>query len=84
MVLVMWRLQLSVVMQCVRCVVSVGGDMVGVIGDDVACVVCPHHQQNSIRLACLAPDEPDTTSVPYFIWRHIDAHDAIKISQLTN
>ena len=42
MVLVMWRLQLSVVMQCVRRVVSVGGDMVGVIGDDVACVVCPH------------------------------------------
>ena len=36
MVLAMWRLQLSVVMQCVRRVVSVGGDMVGVIGNDVA------------------------------------------------
>ena len=42
------------------------------------------HQQNSIRLARLAPDEPDTTSVPYFVWRHIDARDAIKISQLIN
>jgi len=42
------------------------------------------HQQNSIRLARLAPDEPDATSVPYLVWRHIDARDAIKIPQLTN
>jgi hypothetical protein len=42
------------------------------------------HQQNSIRLARLAPDEPDATSVPYYVWRHIDARDAIKISQPTN
>ena len=42
------------------------------------------HQQNSIRLARLAPDEPDATSVPYYVWRHIDARDAIKFSQPTN
>jgi hypothetical protein len=41
------------------------------------------HQENSIRLARLAPDMPDATSVPYYVWRHIDARDAIKVSQLT-
>ena len=38
------------------------------------------HQQNSIRLARLAPDVPDAIRLPYSVWRHIDARDAIKFS----
>ena len=38
------------------------------------------HQQNSIRLARLAPDMPDATRLPYSVWRHIDARDAITFS----
>jgi len=38
------------------------------------------HQDNSIRLACLAPDMPDATKLPYLVWRHNDAPDAIKFS----
>jgi len=41
------------------------------------------HQQNSIHLACLVPDEPDTTSLPYYVWQHINTCDAIKNSQAT-
>jgi len=53
------------------------------------CFVCKRNgirdqsQQNSIRLARLAPDMPDATRLPYMVWavwRHNGAHDAIKIS----
>ena len=39
------------------------------------------HQEKSIRLARLAADMPDTTRLPYLVWRHNDGQDAIIISR---
>ncbi|KAF8806796.1 hypothetical protein BYT27DRAFT_7190469, partial [Phlegmacium glaucopus] len=38
------------------------------------------HQQNPSHLARLAPDTPDGTRLPYLVWRHNDAPDAIMVS----
>ncbi|KAF8805295.1 hypothetical protein BYT27DRAFT_7193018, partial [Phlegmacium glaucopus] len=38
------------------------------------------HQQNPSRLACLVPDMPDATRLPYLVWQHNNAPDAIMVS----